>query len=214
MFGDKLKTLREERGLSQSQLAGKLYVTRQAVSKWERGAGMPDIPSLQKIADFFCVTIDDLTNEKPLPNRPIVYEPLSNRTESGIHYLWDIFLSLGLAISLAGATYTSVLAMFDSSYKVFLVVVTFLASLLSIGIPVGFFFWLNKRGSKGYWILTREIELFALAFAFIGLVVSMLSLGETKYLLALIGFVFLTIYGVALSFDIRLFTQSPKEAKK
>ena len=53
MFADKLKTLREERGLSQSQLADKLFVTRQAVSKWERDAGMPDIPSLQKIADFF-----------------------------------------------------------------------------------------------------------------------------------------------------------------
>jgi len=214
MFADKLKTLREERGLSQSQLAGKLYVTRQAVSKWERGAGMPDIPSLQKIADCFHVTIDDLTNEKPLPDRPIVYEPLSSQTENRLHYLWDILLSLGLAISLTGATYTSVLAMFDSSYKVFLVVVAFLASLLSVGIPIGFFFWLNKRGSKGYWILAREIELFALAFALISLAISMLSVGETMYLLALLGLVFLTIYAFALSFDIRLFAQSPKEAKK
>jgi len=214
MFADKLKTLREERGLSQSQLAGKLYVTRQAVSKWERGAGMPDIPSLQKIADFFHVTIDDLTNEKPLPDRPIVYDPLSNRTEKRLHYLWDILLSLALALSLAGATSASVLATFDSSYKVLLIVAAFLASLLSVGIPVGFFFWLNKRGSKGYWILTREIELFAFAFALISLAISMLSAGETMYLLALLGLVFLTIYGFALSFDIRLFAQSPKEAKK
>jgi transcriptional regulator with XRE-family HTH domain len=214
MFADKLKTLREERGLSQSQLADKLYVTRQAVSKWERGAGMPDIPSLQKIADFFHVTIDDLTSEKPLPDRPLVYEPLSNRRESGLHYLWDILLSLAFVASLTGATFASIMAVFDGSYRVLLVVVAVLASLVSIGIPVGFFFWLHRRGSKGYWILAREIELFAFGFGLIGLVASMLSTGETMYLLALVAVIFLAIYGVALSYDIRLFAQSSKEAKK
>ena len=214
MFADKLKTLREERGLSQSQLADQLFVTRQAVSKWERGAGMPDIPSLQKIADLFHVTIDDLTNDKPLPDRPIFYEPLSNRPEKGLHYLWDILLSVALAISLAAATGTAVLATFNSSIKVFLIVIAVLTSLLSIGIPLGFFFWLYHRGSKGYWILDREIELFALAFTFISLVVSILSMGETQYLLALVCLIFFIIYAVALSFDIRLFVQTPKEAKK
>lgn len=36
-FGEKVKQLREEKGLTQQTLAERLYVTRQAVSKWERG---------------------------------------------------------------------------------------------------------------------------------------------------------------------------------
>ena len=46
-FGEKLKALRTERGLTQEQLAAKLYVSRTAVSKWETGGGSPNLDSLQ-----------------------------------------------------------------------------------------------------------------------------------------------------------------------
>jgi transcriptional regulator with XRE-family HTH domain len=214
MFADKLKTLREERGLSQSQLADKLFVTRQAVSKWERDAGMPDIPSLQKIADYFHVSIDDLTNEKPLPNRPVFRDPLSNKDESGLHYLWDILLSIGFGVSLSVAAVTAELATFSSSMAIFLGVIATLTSILAFGIPVGFFFYLHKRGCKGYWILAREIELFAFAFALISFVLSAFTSGQMMLLIVLVGLFFLAIYGIALSYDIRLFVSSPQEAKK
>jgi transcriptional regulator with XRE-family HTH domain len=214
MFADKLKTLREERGLSQSQLADKLFVTRQAVSKWERDAGMPDIPSLQKIADFFHVTIDDLTNDKPLPDRPVFREPLSKQNESALHYLWDILLSIGFGVSLSAAAVTAELATFTSSMAVFLAVVASLASILALGIPIGFFFYLHKRGCKGYWILARVIELFAFAFALISFVISGFASGQAMLLVVLVGLFFLAIYGVALSYDVRLFVTSPQEVKK
>jgi len=214
MFADKLKTLREERGLSQSQLADKLFVTRQAVSKWERDAGMPDIPSLQKIANFFHVSIDDLTNEKPLPNRPMFRDPLSNKHESALHYLWDFLLSIGFGVSLSAAAITAELAAFDGSMAIFFAVIAFLASILAFGIPVGFFFYLHNRSCKGYWILAREIELFAFAFALISFVLSSFASGQTTLLIVLVGLFFLAIYGVALSYDIRLFVSSPREAKK
>ena len=41
-FGEKLKQLREEKGMTQQKIADKLYVTRQAVSRWECGARYPD----------------------------------------------------------------------------------------------------------------------------------------------------------------------------
>ena len=44
-LGEKLKALRTERGLTQEQLAAKLYVSRTAVSKWETGGGAPSAPS-------------------------------------------------------------------------------------------------------------------------------------------------------------------------
>lgn len=64
-FNQKLQELRKQRGLTQEELAKKLYVTRAAVSKWELGRGYPNIDSLKDIAKFFSVSLDDLfsTNE-------------------------------------------------------------------------------------------------------------------------------------------------------
>ena len=45
-FGMKLQSLRKEKGLSQEALAEKLHVSRQAVSKWESGAGYPEMDKL------------------------------------------------------------------------------------------------------------------------------------------------------------------------
>ena len=46
--------------LSQSEIAGKLFVTRQAVSRWEQGDTVPEIETLQAISQLFGVTINDL----------------------------------------------------------------------------------------------------------------------------------------------------------
>ena len=59
-FNEKLQELRKQKGLTQEELAEKLYVSRTAVSKWESGRGYPNIDSLKEIAKFFSVTIDGL----------------------------------------------------------------------------------------------------------------------------------------------------------
>ena len=59
-FGELLAKRRKEANLSQEQLAEKLNVTRQAVSKWESGASMPDIETIKQISDIFSVSIDML----------------------------------------------------------------------------------------------------------------------------------------------------------
>ena len=59
-FNKKLQKLRTDANLTQEELAGKLYVSRTAVSKWESGRGYPNIDSLKAIAKFFNVTIDEL----------------------------------------------------------------------------------------------------------------------------------------------------------
>ena len=59
-FNEKLQELRKRKGLTQEELASSLYVSRTAVSKWESGKGYPNIESLKLIANFFCVTIDEL----------------------------------------------------------------------------------------------------------------------------------------------------------
>lgn len=59
-FNEKLQDLRKQKGLTQEELAEKLYVSRTAISKWESGRGYPNIESLKAIAKFFSVTVDEL----------------------------------------------------------------------------------------------------------------------------------------------------------
>ena len=59
-FNEKIQDLRKQKGLTQEELAEKLYVSRTAVSKWESGRGYPNIESLKAIAKFFGVTVDEL----------------------------------------------------------------------------------------------------------------------------------------------------------
>ena len=57
--------LRRERKLTQEELADFLGVTKAAVSKWERGASLPDMAQMPKIASLFAVTLDDLFGYEP-----------------------------------------------------------------------------------------------------------------------------------------------------
>ena len=59
-FNEKLQELRKQNGLTQEELAQKLYVSRTAISKWESGRGYPSIESLKAIAKFFTLTVDEL----------------------------------------------------------------------------------------------------------------------------------------------------------
>lgn len=61
-FGAYISHLRKAHDMPQSKLADILNVTRQAVSKWERGEGFPDISILCSIADTFGISVDNLLN--------------------------------------------------------------------------------------------------------------------------------------------------------
>ena len=64
-FAEKLKSIRKQAGMSQEQLAQKLGVSRQAVTKWETDAGIPDIENIMAISALFGISIDELlSNER------------------------------------------------------------------------------------------------------------------------------------------------------
>jgi len=85
-FGEKVKKLREEKGMTQQTMAEHLYVTRQAVSRWECGARYPDLLTAKKIAGLLEVTIDELVSGEELKTRieeePILAAPVSNVMQS------------------------------------------------------------------------------------------------------------------------------------
>ena len=59
-FAEKLKSIRKQAGISQEKLAEKLGVSRQAVTKWETDAGIPDIENIKAISALFDISIDEL----------------------------------------------------------------------------------------------------------------------------------------------------------
>jgi transcriptional regulator with XRE-family HTH domain len=59
-FGEQIKSVRTSRDLTQEQFAGKLNVTRQAVSNWENNRNLPDIEMLIQISTEFHVSLDQL----------------------------------------------------------------------------------------------------------------------------------------------------------
>ncbi len=63
-LGKTIKRLRTCKGETQEQLAEKLHISCQAISKWENGAALPDISLLPQISDHFGITIDELFDHK------------------------------------------------------------------------------------------------------------------------------------------------------
>lgn len=66
-LSDRIKELRTRNGLSQAELAEKLHVSRQAVTKWESGRGYPDIDNLKAMATLFNVSVDYLLDDDAAP---------------------------------------------------------------------------------------------------------------------------------------------------
>lgn len=62
-FREKLHLLRQDMSLSQEQLANKLEISRQSVTKWENGQSFPDIQNLIRLSDIFKVSVDRLVRE-------------------------------------------------------------------------------------------------------------------------------------------------------
>ena len=69
--GGTIKTLRENRNLTQAELADKLGVSSKTVSKWETAKGLPDITLLQPLAAALGVSVIELMNGEPIANHKV-----------------------------------------------------------------------------------------------------------------------------------------------
>lgn len=72
-FAEKLKSIRKQAGMSQERLAEKLGVSRQAVTKWETDAGIPDIENIMAISTLFDISIDELLSNEKETKKPADY---------------------------------------------------------------------------------------------------------------------------------------------
>lgn len=63
-FGMMVAALRKEKGMTQQELADKMFVTDKAVSKWERDLSYPDVDSIPRLAEIFGISVDELMQVK------------------------------------------------------------------------------------------------------------------------------------------------------
>lgn len=64
MFSENLKTLRKQKGFSQEELASRLHVVRQTISKWEKNLSVPDADTLIRLAEILEVSVSELLDSK------------------------------------------------------------------------------------------------------------------------------------------------------
>ena len=134
-----ISELRKASEITQAELAEKLNYSDKSISKWERGDGVPDVIVLQKIADLFGVTINDIvSDEKPKLPRKKPY--LTNRIVIPL-------LSVGLVFLVASIVFF-VLRMVD-------VWVDKSALLFAYAVPVALIVLLIF--SEIWWVLTARL---------------------------------------------------------
>ncbi len=100
--GEKISTLRREKGLTQQELAELLHVTNKAVSKWERGRNYPDLALLQPLAAALDTTIAELLGvEQPITENAIsVLSAISEQEKQSIRWSLFEYFFLVIAVSL------------------------------------------------------------------------------------------------------------------
>lgn len=67
MFSNRLKELRQEKGLTQERFAQEINVSKGAVAMWETSKREPDVDMLKKIAAYFGTSVDDLIGAESVP---------------------------------------------------------------------------------------------------------------------------------------------------
>lgn len=76
-FGEKLRAARKNAGLTQEQLAQRLLVSRQAITKWESDKGLPDIENLKQLSELLGVSIDYLFNSSEAIDLSVIKEKIN-----------------------------------------------------------------------------------------------------------------------------------------
>ena len=92
-FGEKLKREREKKGWSQEDLATKIHVSRQSVSKWETGKNYPSIEVIIDLSDLFGITIDELLRSDGALKEKIIQD-----SKGSTDLNWKSYLLTGLGI--------------------------------------------------------------------------------------------------------------------
>ena len=189
-FGEKLKKLRTDGGLTQDELAEKIYVTRTAISKWESDRGYPNIDSLKAISKFFSVSIDLLlSSDEVLTIAEEDHKQKEKRFKELVYALLDLCIAMllflpffaennGVIRSVSLVALDGVQPYLKAAY--FIVVIgTFLEGVLALALQnCQKAFWTKSKTNISFMLGTISVLLFVISsqpyaavFAFVLLLV-------------------------------------------
>lgn len=110
MLNENIKILRKNKGVSQEEMAERLSVVRQTISKWEKGLSVPDAEMLVRIAEYFEVSVGDLLGENLLEKETdnsisavaerleYINSQIIKKSETNRRILHMVFLAAGIAL--------------------------------------------------------------------------------------------------------------------
>ena len=132
-FSEKIKEIRKMQNLTQEQFAEKIFISRNAVAKWESDRGYPDIQNLITISEVFEISLDDLIkNDKKLKTK-IILDSASKK--------WHILVIIYLIAIISYIGY------FHFAHKI-LMIGFLIATLFMLGFELRIFtkekIWKNK----------------------------------------------------------------------
>lgn len=134
-LGEKIQSIRKDHHLSQSDLAEKLGVSRQSVSKWETGTAIPELSKLIQISEEFDISLDEMTGRKEHP------DPEERRSDVAENEQ-QTKMKRSSIVGIIGKTYNSTLLSFIDTSVLLLVFVPLHVFLYEKGYygPVSFSF--------------------------------------------------------------------------
>lgn len=156
-FGEKLFSLRKEKGFSQEALAEELSTTRQAVSKWENDQGFPETEKLLLIGNVFDVSIDYLLKERSHPKTEGEdhFYVSKEMTEGYMNYISKSAKSFALSFSLFALAFVPYL-MFKGSPEVYAFPILVLATIGALA----FFKSVATKDASKYEVMNKKPLLF------------------------------------------------------
>lgn len=98
-FGEKIKAERNKKGWTQDELAEMLFVSRQSVSKWEKGLNYPSIEIIIKISDLFGLTIDELLRSDEELTKKVIKES-KQLAHPRLKFIFDALFLVGIVFLL------------------------------------------------------------------------------------------------------------------
>ena len=92
-IGEKIKNARTENGLTQEELANKMMVSRQAITKWESDKGIPDVSNLKLLAQLLNVSVDYLLDDGAEIDINVIRETIDlskyGKSQNTLHFFGD-----------------------------------------------------------------------------------------------------------------------------
>lgn len=144
-LGEKIYQLRKQEGLSQDELASKITVSRQSISKWELGEAIPDTENVVQISQIFNVSldyllIDEVTDKEEIPVVKEAKRKVQKKHVIGVCVFCLIAILLLLVGYYNNSIYTSTIIIFGALLVVLIIFVIRLLILL--------FKWLKNKGRR------------------------------------------------------------------